>query len=158
MTRNKILAKRVNEVLIDGHWIANTNYKEQIMSVSWDQATYKIGSLNTIAALTFHINYYLDGIINVFDGGVLEIKDQYSFDIPPIESELAWKKLVDSFIINSEKFIKHVQQMPDNKLDETFVDIKYGSYLRNIEGFIEHCYYHLGQISLIKILIVKNTY
>lgn len=31
-----------------------------------------------------------------------------------------------------------------------------GSYLRNIEGVIEHSYYHLGQISLIKKMISRS--
>ena len=43
--------------------------------------------------------------------------------------------------------------MPDTKLEEPFVDEKYGTYLRNIEAVIEHSYYHLGQISLIRKLI-----
>lgn len=46
--------------------------------------------------------------------------------------------------------------MPDQKLEEVFVEEKYGTYLRNIEGVIEHSYYHLGQISLIKKLIEEG--
>jgi len=44
--------------------------------------------------------------------------------------------------------------MPDKKLNEIFVNEKYGTYLRNIEAVIEHSYYHLGQIVLIKKLIL----
>ncbi len=66
-----------------------------------------------------------------------------------------WKILVDDFLSNSEKFANQVEQLPDNLLDEPFVDEKYGSYLRNIEGVIEHSYYHLGQVSLIKKMISK---
>lgn len=84
MERNKELANRLHEVLLNGRWIANTNYKLQIESITWKQATQKIENLNTIAALTFHINYYLAGILNVFKGGKLEIRDQYSFDLQPI--------------------------------------------------------------------------
>ena len=43
--------------------------------------------------------------------------------------------------------------MPEERLDENFVDEKYGNYTRNIDGMIEHSYYHLGQISLIKKII-----
>jgi hypothetical protein len=156
MERNKIIANRLREVLLNGRWIANTNYKEQIQSVSWEQATRKIGNLNTIAALTYHINYYLAGLLNVFNGGELEIRDKYSFDLPPIKSETNWKDLINEFLTNSEKFTVQVEKMVDNKLDEPFVDEKYGTYLRNIEGVIEHSYYHLGQISLIKKMIMEN--
>jgi DinB family protein len=156
MERNKYLANRLNEVLLNGYWIANTNYKSQIESVTWQQATLKIGSLNTIASLIFHVNYYLAGLLNVFKGGELEIRDKYSFDIQPIESEADWQRLMNEFLLNSEEFIKEVSNIADSKLDKPFVDEKYGTYLRNIEGIIEHSYYHLGQLSLIKKMILEN--
>jgi len=148
------IAKRLREVLLNGHWIANTNFKEQILSVNWEQATQKIRSLNTIAALTFHVNYYLEGLLQVFNGGNLEIKDEYSFDAPPIRSEMDWKMLVDKFLNNSEHFAFKIEQLPDLMLGQPFVEEKYGSYLRNIEGVIEHCYYHLGQVSLIRKMVI----
>lgn len=153
MERNVAIANRIREVLLDGHWIANTNFKEQILSVNWMQTTQKVGNLNTIAALTFHINYYLKGLSDVFNGGKLEISDEYSFDVPEIQSEMDWNTLVHDFLSNSEKFVSLVEQLPDSLLDQPFVDEKYGSYLRNIEGAIEHSYYHLGQVSLIKKII-----
>lgn len=154
MERNKDLANRLNEVLLNGHWIAQTNFKTQLEGLSWVQATHQIGTLNTIAALTFHVNYYLAGLLNVFKGGGLEIRDKYSFDLPPIKSESDWKSLVAEFLKNSEEFVRQVANMPDQKLDEPFVDDKYGTYLRNIEGIIEHTYYHLGQVSLIRKMII----
>lgn len=156
MTRNSALASRLREVLLNGHWIANTNFKEQILSVNWQQATQKVDNLNTIAVLTYHINYYLAGILNTFENGKLEIRDKYSFDLPPIQSEADWKILVTDFLSNAEKFANRVEQMDDNIFDQPFVDEKYGSYLRNIEGVIEHSYYHLGQISLIRKMIMQN--
>jgi hypothetical protein len=153
MKRNNFVANRLREVLLNGHWVANTNYKEQLLSISREEAAQKIGSLNTIAAITFHINYYLSGLLNVFNGGKLEISDKYSFDCPPIQSETDWKTLVDEFLSNSEKFADAVAQMHDEKFDAVFVDEKYGTYLRNIEGVIEHSYYHLGQISLLRKMI-----
>lgn len=83
----KDLANRLREVLLNGKWIANTNLKEQITSTSWGQAMERIGSLNTIALLTFHVNYYLKGVLTVLQGGKLEIKDKYSFDMPEISSK-----------------------------------------------------------------------
>lgn len=156
MTKTTFIANRLREVLLNGHWIANINYKELISDLTWQQATQKVGNLNTIAALVFHVNYYLDGILNVFNGGGLEIRDKYSFDLPPIQSEADWKQLMDAFLANSEKFAQQVAQMSDEQLDEPFVDEKYGNYLRNLEGVIEHSYYHMGQISLIKKMILTE--
>lgn len=150
MARNQLLAKRLREVLLNGRWIANTNYQEQLLSITWQEAIQKTGSLNTIAALTYHINYYLAGLLIFFKTGTLDIRDKFSFDILAITSEEDWKRLVNEFLSNAEIFARLVEKMPDEKLDEIFADEKYGTYLRNIEGVIEHCYYHLGQISLIK--------
>ena len=155
--RNAIqIAYRFREVLLNGKWVANTNYKDLLNSLTWEQATRKIESLNTIADLSNHINYYIKGILNVFDGGSLEIHDQYSFDSPPVRSEEDWNHLLNDMWANAEKFARKVAQMPDEKFDESFVDERYGSYLRNIEGVIEHSYYHLGQISLIKKLVSEE--
>ncbi len=157
MDKTQELANRLNEVLLSGHWIAHTNFKAQIENLSWEQATEKIGNLNTIASLTFHINYYLAGLINVFQGGELEIRDQYSFDLPPIKTQNDWQKLVNEFIFNSETFIREIQKLKDSQLDKQFVKPEYGTYLRNIEGVIEHSYYHLGQISLLNKIRSENS-
>jgi hypothetical protein len=53
MSRAILIASRIREVLLNGHWVANTNYKDQLMNVSWEQSTRKVGDLNTIAALTY---------------------------------------------------------------------------------------------------------
>lgn len=47
--------------------------------------------------------------------------------------------------------------MEDRIFDQPFIDEKYGTVLRNIEGVIEHSYYHLGQISLIRKMILNDT-
>lgn len=156
MKKTEFLATRLREVLLNGKWIANTNFKEQILGINWEQATKKVDSLNTIALLTFHLNYYLQGLLQVFNGGPLEIRDKYSFDLPEIKSESDWNKLVDTFLSNAELFASKVEQMDERILDQPFVDEKYGSYYRNIEGVIEHSYYHLGQVSLIRKMIVQH--
>ena len=102
---------------------------------------------------SYHINYYLDGLLNVFDGGKLEIRDRYSFELPQILSEEDWQQLRNRLFFNAERFASAVEQMPDEKFDQPFIEEKYGSYLRNIEAVIEHGYYHLGQISLLRKLI-----
>jgi predicted SnoaL-like aldol condensation-catalyzing enzyme/uncharacterized damage-inducible protein DinB len=149
------LANRCREVLLDGKWIANTNFKDQLSAVTWEQATTRIGSLNTLAALAFHINYYLDGILNVFKGGSLDIRDKFSFDLKNLESAQDWQNLLNSMSRNAEAFCEHVQRMSDEKLDSHFTHEKYGTYRRSIEGVIEHGYYHLGQISLIKKMVLE---
>lgn len=157
MNRNTFIANRLREVFLNGKWIANTNYREQIEATNWQQAIEKVGSLNTIAALTYHINYYLAGVLKVVYGGPLDISDQFSFDAPPIENDAQWQSLVNTFLANAEAFATAIELMPAEKFDAVFADEKYGTYLRNIEGVIEHSYYHLGQIVLIRKMITGTT-
>jgi len=157
MENSKDLATRFREVVLDGKWIANTNYKEQLADLSKAEATYQVADLNTIAALTFHINYYIAGINKVFEGGDLEIRDKYSFDLPEIISEEEWQLLKDSLLSNAESFYVHVQSLTEAQLESSFVKADYGNYRRNIEGVIEHSYYHLGQIVILKRLVLAAS-
>jgi len=149
------LANRFREVILNGKWIANTNFQDQLKDVDLELAITKISNLNTIAQLSFHINYYISGILDVFEGGNLEIRDKYSFDLPKMESEQEWNDLKTNLTSNAEKFANHVEKMSDERLNKIFVNQKYGDYQRNIEAVIEHSYYHLGQITVLKKLL-KN--
>ena len=150
MKLNEYLANRLKEVFTEGKWVLGTNFKEQIIELDWNHAIQKVCGFNTIADLTFHIDYYIAGVAKVLEGGTLDIRDKFSFDSPPIKSEQDWKNLVNKFCSDSEKFIGLVENMTDEKILADFVDKQYGTYYRNIDAVIEHTYYHLGQIILIK--------
>jgi hypothetical protein len=150
------IANRFREIILYGTWVANTNYKNQLTNLDWKIATTPLKNLNTIALLAQHIHYYINGLNIVFKGGNLDIKDKYSFDFPPIYSQEEWGFFLSKFWNDSEEFANLIEQMPDEKLDQFFVDQKYGTYKRNIEAMIEHSYYHLGQIVLIRKMITDH--
>lgn len=152
--RSKELSKRFREVILDGKLIAFTNIKEQLSDLTMEQATTKISTLNTIAALTFHINYYVHGVLQVFEGKELTIRDKFSFDLQPINTKEDWEILRDDLFANAEKFATHIDGMSNEKLDSGFVKPEYGSYHKNIDAMIEHCYYHFGQMVIIKKMVM----
>ncbi len=154
MTNNKILANRFKEVILNGTWIANTNFKHQLADLNLEIATTKIYSLNTIADLAQHIYYYINGINKVFKGGSLDIKDKFSFEFPEIASQNDWDKFLNKFWNDAEDFANFIEKMSDKDLNDFFANEKYGTIQRNIDAMIEHSYYHLGQILLIKKLIL----
>jgi len=155
MKNTSEIANRFRETILNGTWIANTNYKDQLENLDWKIATTPVKNLNTISLLAQHIHYYIDGINNVFKGGSLDIKDKFSFDFSPVNSQEEWQGFLLKFWNASEEFASFVEQMPEEKLNQVFVDEKYGTYQRNIEAMIEHSYYHLGQIVLIKKIITN---
>lgn len=148
------IAKHFREVYFGGNW-TSVDLKNTLCDVDWQQAVTKIDLLNTIAALVFHINYYVSAVLKVLQGGSLEAHDNYSFDVAPIRSQADWEELLKNTWSNAEEFAALVEQLPEGKLQENFCEEKYGSYYLNLHGIIEHCHYHLGQIVLIKKLIVQ---
>lgn len=150
MNYSEYLADRLREILLSGKWVVGTNFKEQIEDLTWIEATRKVENFNSIASLTFHINYYLAGVMDVFKGGELTIRDKYSFDAPEIKSESDWNLRKEKFVNDSENFVQLVQNMTAKELMDVFVKEEYGSFYRSVDVIIEHTYYHLGQIVLIK--------
>jgi hypothetical protein len=155
MTSAQELAKRVEEVFLNGKWIANTNFKEQLLQIDSETATHKVKNLNTITDLTFHINYYISGLIEFFKTGELTINDKFSFNCPTIRTEADWQELVFKFISDSEKIINIIQNFEDEQLEKIFVKKIYGTYQRNIEALLEHAYYHLRQLVIIRKMIAN---
>ncbi|MFT6417325.1 MAG: putative damage-inducible protein DinB [Dokdonia sp.] len=150
-----LIAKHFREVYFGGNWTAS-NVKDQLTGITWQQATTQVYDLNTIATLVYHIHYYITGILQVMDGGPLDIKDKYSFDHPPIESQEDWDRLMTKNNSEAQRFATLIEQLPSERLLDIFVDTKYGNYYRNLHGIIEHTHYHLGQIVLIKKILAKN--
>lgn len=155
MTNSLQIANRFREVILTGTWIANTKFKDQLVDSDWQIAISKVDSLNTISDLAQHIHYYISGILNVFNNGTLDIKDQFSFNFPAIESQEQWNLFLDRFWDDTEKFALKLESMSDEKLNSVFVDEKYDPFKRNIEAMIEHSYY-LGQIVLIKKMLLQD--
>ncbi len=121
---------------------------ENLEDVDWQQATTKVHSFNTIAALVHHMNIYVNAVITVLNGEPLTASDKLVLIIPLFFPPDDWKKLLDKTGAEAEQFALMVEQLPEDKLWETFADGKYGNYYRNIQGVIEHAHYHLGQIIL----------
>jgi hypothetical protein len=147
-------AKHFRDVHFGGNW-TTVNLKETLADVSWRQAVTKVDTFNTIAALVYHMNYYVSAVLKVLQGQPLVASDKFSFDLPAIQSEADWESLLHKTWVDAENFASLVEQLPENRYSEIFVDDQYGTYFRNMHGIIEHIHYHLGQIVVIKKLLPK---
>ena len=153
MENNRELAKRFSDVILNNSWVANNSYKNQLTDLPLEVVLFKYQSLHNIAALAQHVHYYIAGILNVFNGGNLGIKDIYSFDFPSINTIEQWHSFLAVFWTDAASFTQKLEEMDENTLNSIFVKKEYGTYYFNINTLIEHSYYHLGQIVLIKKLI-----
>lgn len=148
------IAKHFREIHFGGNW-TSVNIKDTLADITWQQATTEVYSFNTIAALVYHMNYFVNAVIKVLRGKPLDAHDKYSFDHPPIQSQEDWEKLLDKTWTDAENIASLIEQLPEIRLWEIFADEKYGNYYSNIHGIIEHNHYHLGQIVLIKKILLQ---
>lgn len=149
------VAKHFREVFFGGNW-TSVNLKDTLKDVNWQQATRKIHSCNTITALVYHIGYYISAVLKVLQGEALTAHDKYSFDHPPVQSQDDWEKLVSKTFTDAEQFAGLIEKLPEGTFGSTFVEEKYGIYYKNLHGIIEHTHYHLGQIVIIKKIVLSE--
>lgn len=155
MTITQQMAKHLRDVHLGGNWTCS-NLKDNLNGLNWQQATTQVYGFNTIATLTYHMTYYVSVALKVLQGGPLDAKDEYSFNHPPIQSQEDWDRMLNKIWADVEICANLIEQLPDERLNENFTDEKYGSYYRNIQGIIEHLHYHLGQIALLKKIILQK--
>jgi hypothetical protein len=149
------IAKQFKDVHFGGNW-TSVDVKQTLADVDWEMATKKVYSFNTIAALVYHINYYVTVVTKALKNEPLDGHDKYSFDLPPIQNQEDWEQLLSKTWTDAENFVKLIEQLPESKLGEVFFNEKYGNYYRNLHGIIEHTHYHLGQIVLIKKILLQE--
>ncbi|QIE59877.1 DinB family protein [Rasiella rasia] len=145
------------EHLINGGNYTGVSFKEVLHDVTFEEAVAQVGSLNTIATLVYHIQYYCNAVIGVLEGKPLTAKDSLSFEHPPVTSATDWEQLKLQTWQEAGTFLKLITELPEAKLSEGFIKKAYGTYYRNIHGVIEHTHYHLGQISILKKLIREGV-
>ncbi len=154
MNLSEQIAKHLREVYFGGNW-TGSNLKDNLAGINWQQATKQVYSCNSIATLVYHINYYVVAQIKVFQGLPLDAHDKFSFDLPPITSQEGWDKLMTKELNDGETLIRFISEMPDTVLEDSFANEKYGNYFRNLHGMIEHTHYHLGQIAILRKIIIQ---
>ena len=150
------IAKHLREIHVGGNWTAS-NLRDKLADVSWEQATTRMNGFHTIAALVYHMNYFVAATLKVLQGGPLDAKDKFSFDYPLIASQQDWESLLEKTWSDAENLAFAIEAMPESQLWEHFVDEKWGNYYRCLHGPIEHCHYHLGQIAMLKTMLATDA-
>jgi hypothetical protein len=156
MNLSSQIAKHFRDIHFGGNW-TTSNLRDHLTDVTWQQANIQIQDLNSIATLVFHSLYYVNVVKNVLLGGPLVGNDKLSFTPPPIQNQAEWEAYLQNAWSEIEQFAQLVEQLPEDKWFTDFSEQKYGNYYRNVHGIIEHSHYHLGQIVLIKKIIMKEV-
>lgn len=156
MTDAQKIAKQFRELYFGGNWTW-VNLKDSLEGITVKQANKKVNGFNSIAVLVYHMSYYVTIQLRVLKGKSLRGTDQDSFNGPPVRTKKDWDTLLKKTWKEAREYAALVDALPDKKLDEIFIEEKYGTWYRNLHGLIEHAHYHLGQIVLLKKLSMKST-
>ena len=154
-TATSRIAKQLREIHFGGNW-TGVNLRDKLADVSWQEAAARVFSLHSIATLVFHMNYYVSATVGVLHGGSLDAKDRLSFDGGEVQSADDWERLTAKTWADAETLAALIESLDDSRLADPFVDPKYGTYYRCLQGPVAHCHYHLGQIAIIKTLVRTN--
>jgi uncharacterized damage-inducible protein DinB len=152
MNYSEEIARHLRQVHTGGNW-TTSNLNDVLSTITWQQAVARVENCNSIAALVFHINYYIVEVTKVLQGQPLTAKDEYSYAVPEITSPESWDALVKKTLHDADVFATLIAGLPDSLLGDYFTQEKYGTYYRNLHGIIEHTHYHLGQIAILKKLV-----
>lgn len=158
MTKNPFAlqtAQLLRTTYFGGNWTA-VNLRELLSDLSRNEAYFHVPQLNSIALLTFHIQYYHAPILGVLQGKPLDSSDKESFNMPELPDDAAWEAFKEQIWLEAETLAKAIETLSDKSLGDNFSDEKYGNYYRNLHGLIEHTHYHMGQIALIKKILREN--
>ena len=131
-------------------------FEEVIKDVTWEEANQQVESFNTIAVLVYHMHYYVRLQSHVLNGGSMGGYDKDPFNAPPVGSAADWEAVLANVYAEGEAFALMIEKFSDERLEEIFLEKRYGSVYRNLHGNIEHMHYHLGQIVLLKKMIREN--
>lgn len=72
-------------------------------------------------------------------------------DWPPVSNptEAAWQETVERLKESDAEFSSALENFPEDKLYERITDPGTTAY-NNFHGYVQHTFYHLGQISMLK--------
>jgi uncharacterized damage-inducible protein DinB len=151
----ELIATHLQEAFAGNNW-SDVNVKDTLDGITFPEAvTVTRASSNTIAALLYHMTFYNRAIKQRLQGIEPETSAANGFDLQPLTSEYDWEQLKKNAFDTVNELANAIRNFPDEKLPEEN-PVGKGSFYKKLHGVIEHNYYHLGQIVILKNLIKKR--
>jgi uncharacterized damage-inducible protein DinB len=150
MKLTDLISFHIKEVYEGNNW-TDVNIADTIKGINWQQAQQQTaGSTNTIASLLHHL-YYWNGIIRQrMKGETPVIPEMNGYDVPVLNNEEEWNTLKEKTHQSFTELADAVKNFPEEKLQDNYASSIPSTYYRNFQGIVEHAYYHLGQIVILK--------
>ncbi len=152
MDIHQMIATHLQEAFEGNNW-SDVNVKDTLHGITFAEATTVTpASPNTIATLLYHMTFYNKAICERLMGNEPAINEANGFDAPPLTGEQSWLQLKNEAFIAAGRLVDCIRNFPDKRLTEENPPGK-GTFYKKLHGVIEHNYYHLGQIVILKNLV-----
>jgi uncharacterized damage-inducible protein DinB len=154
MKITELIATHILEAYEGNNW-TDVSIADTLNNVRWQEAQCKTaGSLNTIASLLHHLCFWNGILLQRLSESDPAIPEINGFDVKELKNEDDWFRLKEETRDSFVKLADAAKNFPEEKLSEFYAEGK-SSHYKNLAGIVEHAYYHLGQIMILKKL-VKN--
>jgi len=149
------IASHITECFEGENW-TGVNISGTLKEVTWQQAQQQTpASQNTIASLLHHLYYWNGIMLQRINGINPPVPEANGFDVDELKNENDWNELKEKTHQSFLQLANAVNNFPEEKLFETSPTGK-SSYYKNFQGIVEHAHYHLGQIVIIKKLVINT--
>jgi hypothetical protein len=149
------IAQHVTEAAEGVNW-TEVDLKNVLSDISFEEAVTKtIASPNSIAEIVYHLNYYNNRLLARVNGINNAPDEANGFDMPALQNEEEWNALRANNILSARTLADAVGKIDDDKIFD-LNPANHQTFYKNLHGCVEHVYYHLGQIFILKNLIRTN--
>lgn len=152
MQTSAAIALQMKEVYEGGNW-SEVDLAATLADITWAEANIITPvSVNSIAAILFHLQFYNNVVKDRLAGISTAIPDANGFDVPKLKNAADWKLLQQNSLASAHALMEMVSALPEEKLFEALTSNGVTVY-KTLHGVVEHAYYHLGQIVMLKKII-----
>lgn len=141
--------KHYRAAFAGGNWSDNS-LRQHLEGLPLAEATRRHGAANSIAAIAYHLHYFVNGVLNVLTGQPLDTRDAPSWETPAFATQAEWDAFVARLLADGEAVAAAFEALPEEGMWLPFHDPKYSSVFTNGLGILEHTYYHLGQVAVLR--------
>lgn len=152
MQTSAAIALQMKEVYEGGNW-SEVDLAGTLADITWAEANIITPvSANSIAAILFHLQFYNNVVKDRLAGINTAIPDANGFDVPKMKNAADWKLQQQNCFASAHALMEVVSALPDEKLFEALTSNGVTLY-KTLHGVVEHAYYHLGQVVMLKKII-----
>jgi hypothetical protein len=156
MTIPEQLAENLLTVFEGGNW-TEVCIVDVLYDVSYIEASTKTpASPNTIAGLVHHLMYWNGVILQRIQNHDPQIPESNGFDVQALATEKDWQLLIEQTKHSYIKLAEAIKRFPTERLNAP-TNFGKSNFGKNLFGIVEHAYYHLGQMVMIKKMVRSNN-